>query len=75
MNELNPYQRKLLRWKGERVEVTFINGEKIDGRVADVDVWRNKFLIKTDYGEVLVLGGVALIKKNNDNEEEVLWRD
>jgi len=74
-DELNPYQKKLLKWKGEEVEVEFINGDdKIEGTVIDVDVWRNKFLLKTDTSEILLLGGVSMIRKKH-NAEEMIWRD
>ncbi len=73
-DELNPYQRKLLRWKGEQVEVKFINDDnKLEGTVIDVDVWRNKFILKTDTSEIIVLGGVSMIKKKHN--EEIPWRD
>lgn len=68
-DQLNPYQKKILQWKGKPVEVTFINDDnKLEGTVMDVDIWRNKFLLQTDEGEVLVLGGVSMIRRKDNLE-------
>lgn len=63
---LNPYQAKLVfEWKNEEVIVEFTNPDrpKIQGKVKDVDVHRNGFIIETLEGEVLVLGGIRCITK------------
>jgi hypothetical protein len=65
--KLNPYQAKLVfEWKNEEVIVEFTNPErpKIQGKIKDIDVHRNGFIIKTSEGdEVLVLGGIRCITK------------
>lgn len=63
---LNPYQAKLVfEWKNEEVIVEFTNPDRpqIQGKIKDVDVHRNGFIIETSESEVLVLGGIRCITK------------
>jgi hypothetical protein len=66
IKNLNPYQAKLVfEWKNEEVIVEFTNPErpKIQGKIIDIDVHRNGFIIEAPEGEVLVLGGIRCITK------------
>lgn len=70
IKNLNPYQAKLVfEWKNEEVIIEFTNPErsKIQGKIKDIDVHRNGFIIETPVGEVLVLGGIRCITKPGPN--------
>lgn len=66
-SKLNSYQRKLLRhWKGQHASFEFIGrGKKVieNALIEDVDVSRTNFMIQTDEEDILILGGLSIVRK------------
>lgn len=66
--KLNSYQRKLLRhWKGQHASFEFIGRDKKiieDALIEDVDVSRTNFMIQTQDEDLLILGGLSLVRKS-----------
>lgn len=74
-SKLNSYQRKLLRhWKGQHASFEFIgrNKEVIENAlIEDVDVSRTNFMIQTEDEDLLVLGGLSLVRKNRKKRKNI----
>lgn len=73
-SRLNSYQRKLLRhWKGQHASFEFIGRDKKiieNALIEDVDVSRTNFMIQTAEEDLLILGGLSLVRKKRENREQ-----
>lgn len=72
--KLNPYQERLFQWKGEEVIVEWTNPKRspIRGKIVEVDIWKDNFMIETSVGEIWVQGGVRCITKiDPENHEKI----
>jgi hypothetical protein len=71
-SRLNSYERKLLKhWKGQRASFEFIGREKKiieDALIEDVDVSRSNFMIQTLEEDILILGGLSMVRKTRKKD-------
>ena len=74
-SKLNSYQRKLLRhWKGQHASFEFIGRDnKVikDAFIDDLDVHKTNFMIQTEEEDILVLGGLSMVRKSRKNKKDV----